>query len=75
MQEKIIQTQSDRVRGYLRNGMWEFLGMPYATPPVGQFALSVRKKSSRGKAFLMRKVMDRLLCSVCKVNYWVVKIA
>lgn len=36
MQEKIIQTQSGRIRGYLRNGMWEFLGIPYASPPVGQ---------------------------------------
>jgi len=35
MAEHIVQTLSGKVRGYERNGLIEYLGIPYAEPPVG----------------------------------------
>ena len=35
MTEQIIQTLSGKVRGYERDGLMEYLGIPYAEPPVG----------------------------------------
>ena len=35
MKEHIIQTKSGRVKGYERDGIVEYLGIPYAKPPVG----------------------------------------
>lgn len=36
MSEHIVRTSSGAVRGYLRDGMVEYLGIPYAQPPVGE---------------------------------------
>ena len=35
MTEHIISTTSGKVRGHERNGRIEYLGIPYAEPPVG----------------------------------------
>ena len=35
MAEHIVQTCSGKVRGYERDGLIEYLGIPYAEPPVG----------------------------------------
>ena len=35
MTEYIVQTTSGRVRGQERDGLVEYLGIPYAEPPVG----------------------------------------
>jgi len=37
--EHIVKTRSGLVRGYERNDMIEFLGIPYAQPPVGDLRL------------------------------------
>lgn len=36
MSEQIVTISSGKVRGYQRNGMVEYLGIPYAQPPVGE---------------------------------------
>ena len=35
MADYIVQTLAGKVRGYERNGLVEYLGIPYAEPPVG----------------------------------------
>lgn len=35
MKESIIQTKSGKVKGYERGGLIEYLGIPFAEPPVG----------------------------------------
>jgi para-nitrobenzyl esterase len=35
MKEYIVQTGSGKVKGYERNGLIEYLGIPYAEPPAG----------------------------------------
>ncbi len=35
MTEHIVQTLSGKVQGYERNGLVEYLGIPYAEPPIG----------------------------------------
>ena len=35
MAEHIVETQNGKVRGFERDGMVEYLGIPYAEPPVG----------------------------------------
>lgn len=39
MEEYIVSTQSGKVKGYLRNGLIEYLGIPFAKPPVGELRL------------------------------------
>ena len=39
MKDYIVQTESGKIRGYERNGMIEFLGIPYAQPPVGELRM------------------------------------
>lgn len=36
MSEYIVDTKSGKVKGYLRDGRIEYLGIPYAKPPVGE---------------------------------------
>lgn len=36
MSEYIVNTKSGKVKGYLRDGRIEYLGIPYAKPPVGE---------------------------------------
>ena len=36
MSEYIVNTKSGKVKGYLREGRIEYLGIPYAKPPVGE---------------------------------------
>ena len=35
MSEYVVQTKSGRIKGYERSGIIEYLGIPYAKPPVG----------------------------------------
>ena len=35
MGELVVETKSGKVRGDERNGILEFLGIPYAKPPIG----------------------------------------
>ena len=35
MSEHVVNTTSGKVRGYERDGRIEYLGIPYAEPPVG----------------------------------------
>ena len=35
MKEYIVETASGKIRGYERNEQIEYLGIPYAQPPVG----------------------------------------
>ena len=35
MADYIVQTSTGKVKGYARNGLIEYLGIPYAEPPVG----------------------------------------
>lgn len=39
MDYKIIKTASGLIQGYARDGMMEYLGIPYADPPVGKLRL------------------------------------
>lgn len=36
MKDYIVNTMSGKVQGHLRNGLVEYLGIPYAKPPVGE---------------------------------------
>ena len=36
MSEYVVTTTSGKVQGYERNGLVEYLGIPYAMPPVGE---------------------------------------
>ncbi len=36
MHDTIVQTSSGKVKGHLRDGIIEYLGIPYAQPPVGE---------------------------------------
>ena len=46
MENNIVTTTAGKIRGYVRNGQLEFLGIPYAEAPVGErrFKRSVPKK-------------------------------
>mgnify|MGYP000497213558 CR=1 FL=1 len=35
MKEYVVNTTSGKVKGYLRNNLVEYLGIPFAQPPVG----------------------------------------
>ncbi|MBR2765802.1 MAG: carboxylesterase/lipase family protein [Blautia sp.] len=50
MSEHIVETANGKVRGYERNGLIEYLGIPYAEPPVGplRFKRSVPKTPWEG---------------------------
>jgi para-nitrobenzyl esterase len=39
MRDKIVNTITGKVKGYERDGMMEYLGIPYAKPPVGELRL------------------------------------
>lgn len=39
MEEYIISTDSGKIKGYKRAGMIEFLGIPFAEPPIGKLRL------------------------------------
>lgn len=36
MREYIVHTKSGQIKGYEREGIVEYLGIPYAKPPVGE---------------------------------------
>lgn len=36
MKDYIVATKSGKVRGYERNGILEYLGIPFARPPKGE---------------------------------------
>lgn len=36
MSEHIVETKSGKIRGYEREGRIEYLGIPFAKPPVGE---------------------------------------
>lgn len=44
MEEHIVNTHSGKVRGYLRNGLIEYLGIPFAKPPVGELRFKRAQK-------------------------------
>lgn len=44
MGEYIINTKSGKVKGYLRDGRIEYLGIPYAKPPVGKLRFKRAQK-------------------------------
>lgn len=39
MRDYIVKTSSGSIKGYERDGLAEYLGIPYATPPVGELRL------------------------------------
>lgn len=39
MKDYIVKTNSGSIKGYERNGLTEYLGIPYAKPPVGELRL------------------------------------
>lgn len=39
MEVRMIETSGGKVRGYEREGIREYLGIPYARPPVGELRL------------------------------------
>ena len=34
--EKIVKTKSGKIKGYERRGIIEYLGIPFAKPPIGE---------------------------------------
>ena len=50
MAEHLVNTRAGTVRGYERNGLVEYLGIPYAEPPVGalRFKRSIPKAAWQG---------------------------
>lgn len=44
MGEYIVNTKSGKVKGYLRDGRIEYLGIPYAKPPVGDLRFKRARK-------------------------------
>lgn len=44
MGEYIVNTKSGKVKGYLRDGRIEYLGIPYAKPPVGKLRFKRAQK-------------------------------
>ncbi len=44
MSEYIVNTKSGKVKGYLRDGRIEYLGIPYAKPPVGELRFKRAQK-------------------------------
>ncbi len=44
MSEYIVQTTCGKVKGYLREGRIEYLGIPYAKPPVGELRFKRAQK-------------------------------
>lgn len=44
MSEYIVNTKSGKVKGYLRDGRIEYLGIPYAKPPVGKLRFKRAQK-------------------------------
>lgn len=59
MGEHIVTTTTGKIKGYERNGGIEYLGIPYAKPPVGKLRFKRRCRWNRGKACWMRKGMAR----------------
>lgn len=43
-----VNTASGPVCGFVSNGLTEWLGIPYAVPPVGGYAASRRSRMRRG---------------------------
>jgi len=41
--EQVVTTKSGRIKGYMKNGLRKYLGIPYAQPPIGE----LRFKRSR----------------------------
>lgn len=39
MNKYIVQTSSGKIQGYVRDGLLEFLGIPFAEPPIGELRL------------------------------------
>lgn len=44
MDEYIVKTESGKIKGYLRDGLIEYLGIPYAKPPVGELRFKRAQK-------------------------------
>ncbi|MCD8019088.1 MAG: carboxylesterase/lipase family protein [Clostridiales bacterium] len=44
MKDYIVNTKSGKVKGYLREGRIEYLGIPYAKPPVGELRFKRAQK-------------------------------
>ena len=50
MKDSIVTTKTGRLKGYERDGIAEYLGIPYAEPPIGElrFRRAVPKKPWEG---------------------------
>lgn len=46
MSDYIVSTNSGKVKGYLRDGLIEYLGIPYAQPPVGSLRFKRARRNS-----------------------------
>ena len=66
MSDYVIKTNSGKVQGYERNGMVEYLGIPYARPPVGALRL---KRAKPVKPWLRNFGCQGLRACVCSVFY------
>ncbi|HWT75365.1 MAG TPA: carboxylesterase family protein [Mobilitalea sp.] len=55
MEKYIVETTSGKVRGYERNGLIEYLGIPYAQPPLGKLRFKRARPISQWKGIFGAK--------------------
>ena len=55
MSEYIVNTKSGKIKGYLREGRIEYLGIPYAKPPVGELRFKRAQKADAWEGILDAK--------------------
>ena len=56
----VVATQEGIVQGFIKNGVAEFLGIPYAEPPVGNLRWKPSKKHAPWAGVLKTTAYARL---------------